>query len=399
MGSTAFQCTGLGSCRPASLPNLEMDPVLRSACVNAEPRDKSVLMQVAMIFSKPFLLESRQPEEYQKMPSWDRKMQVRSGICPAVLSKWDRICEKMLRSSASQVRSGICPATLSKWDRVCKRMLCSHLRHRCEVASVLQRFPNGIVSARGCYAHVRHRSVTRSRCEVASALQCFPNGIVSARTCYALLRRGASVRSGICLAVLGSTSNVGSLAQLLRSDRTTYRPRRPGSSQVQRLPHSANVQKGPRARRHSMLLDQRVKVSLRPRGRLVIEESFRCPFPRYRQCARGSLLQEDAHVRPTRTSHCSRRRRAPSRHRSALLWNSATRATMDSGGPRSKISRGGGRKRSRSSRDVTLENMTYKWSHQLSSSNSGKRAQSTIVPVRSVKPCEAVLVKHWACVT
>ena len=113
----------------------------------------------------------------------------------------------------------------------------------------------------------------------------------------------------------------------------------------------------------------------------------------------GSLLQEDAHVRPTRTSHCSRRRRAPSRHRSALLWNSATRATMDSGGPRSKISRGGGRKRSRSSRDVTLENMTYKWSHQLSSSNSGKRAQSTIVPVRRVKPCEAVLVKHWACVT
>ena len=53
----------------------------------------------------------------------------------------------------------------------------------------------------------------------------------------------------------------------------------------------------------------------------------------------------------------------------------------------------------RESRDVTLENMTYKWSHQLSSSNSGKRAQSTIVPVRRVKPCEAVLVKHWACVT
>ena len=140
-----------------------------------------------------------QPEEYQKTRSiricpavlskWDRKMQVRSGICSAVLSKWDRICEKMLCSSASQVQSGICPAMLSKWDRVCKRMLCSHLRHRCEVASVLQCFPNGIVSARTCYAHLRHRSVTRCRCEVASALQCFPNGIVSARTCYALLRR------------------------------------------------------------------------------------------------------------------------------------------------------------------------------------------------------------------
>ena len=47
------------------------------------------------------------------------------------------------------------------------------------------------------------RSVTRCRCEVASALQCFPNGIVSARTCYTLLRRRALVRSGICLAVLG----------------------------------------------------------------------------------------------------------------------------------------------------------------------------------------------------
>ena len=106
--------------------------------------------------------------------------------------------EDAMLSSASQVRSGICPAMLSKWDRICKRMLCSHLRHRCEVASVLQCFPNGIVSARGRYAHLRHRSVTRCRCEVASALQCFPNGIVSARTCYALLRRRALVRSGIC---------------------------------------------------------------------------------------------------------------------------------------------------------------------------------------------------------
>ena len=83
--------------------------------------------------------------------------------------------EDAMLSSASQVRSGICPAC----------------------------FPNGIVSARGCYAHLRHRSVTRCRCEVASALQCFPNGIISARTCYALLRRRALVRSGICPAVLG----------------------------------------------------------------------------------------------------------------------------------------------------------------------------------------------------
>ena len=31
MGSTAFQCTRLSSCRPTFLPNLKMDPVLRSA--------------------------------------------------------------------------------------------------------------------------------------------------------------------------------------------------------------------------------------------------------------------------------------------------------------------------------------------------------------------------------
>ena len=54
------------------------------------------------------------------------------------------------------------------------------------MASALPSFPSGIVSARGCYAHLRHRSVTRCRCEVASALQCFPNGIVSARTCSIL---------------------------------------------------------------------------------------------------------------------------------------------------------------------------------------------------------------------
>ena len=97
-------------------------------------RQKSVIMQVAMIFSKPFLLESRQPEEYQKMRSiricpaalskWDRRMQMRSGICPPALSKWDRVCEKMLCSSASQVRSGIWPAMLSKWDRVPGNLSC-----------------------------------------------------------------------------------------------------------------------------------------------------------------------------------------------------------------------------------------------------------------------------------
>ena len=198
-------------------------------------------------------------------------MQVRSGICPAVLSKRDRICKKMLCSSASQVRSGICPAALSKWDRICKKMLCS------------------------------------------SASQ---------------------VRSGICPAVLSKWDRI-------------------------------------------------CKKTLYTSASQIFGAKWHLPCSAWQM---GSYLQEDAHLRPTQTSHCSRRRRAPSRHRSALFWNSATRVTMDSGGPRSKISRGGGRKRSRSPRGVTLKNMTYKWSHQLSSSNSGKRAQSTIVPVRRVKP-------------
>ena len=131
-------------------------------------RQKSVIMQVAMIFSKPFLLESRQPEEYQKMRSiricpavlskWDRRMQVRSGICPAAFqmgshlredamlicvtgAKWHLPCnafqmgsclqEDAMLSSASQVRSGICPAMLSKWDRICKRMLRSSASQIC----------------------------------------------------------------------------------------------------------------------------------------------------------------------------------------------------------------------------------------------------------------------------
>ena len=127
-------------------------------------RQKSVIMQVAMIFSKPFLLESCQPEEYQKMRS--------IRICPAVLSKagakwhlpgsafqmgphlredamlvcvtgakWHLACsafqmgsclqEDAMLSSASQVRSGICPAMLSKWDRICKRMLRSSASQIC----------------------------------------------------------------------------------------------------------------------------------------------------------------------------------------------------------------------------------------------------------------------------
>ena len=38
---------------------------------------------------------------------------------------------------------------------------------------------------------------------MASARQCFPNGIVSARRCYAHLHHRSLVRSGICRAVLG----------------------------------------------------------------------------------------------------------------------------------------------------------------------------------------------------
>ena len=85
---------------------------------------------------------------------------------------------------------------------VSARRCYAHLRHRCEVASARQRFPNGIVSARRCYAHLRHR------CEVASALQCFPNGIVSARRRYTHLRHRSLVRSGICPAVLGKWDHI-----------------------------------------------------------------------------------------------------------------------------------------------------------------------------------------------
>ena len=44
---------------------------------------------------------------------------------------------------------------------------------------------------------------TKCRCEVASARQRFPNGIISARRCYAHLRHRSFVRRGICPAVLG----------------------------------------------------------------------------------------------------------------------------------------------------------------------------------------------------
>ena len=60
---------------------------------------------------------------------------------------------------------------------------------------------------------------------------------------------------------------------------------------------------------------------------------------------------------------------------------------------------GGGRINSISCRHVTRENITYKCNHQLSSSSSGKRAQSMIVPRRRVIPCEAVLVRNFACDT
>ena len=51
-------------------------------------------------------------------------------------------------------------------------------------------------------------SATRCRCEVASALQRFPNGIVSARRCCAHLRHRSLARSGICPAVLGKWERI-----------------------------------------------------------------------------------------------------------------------------------------------------------------------------------------------
>ena len=109
------------------------------------------------------------------------------------------------------------------------------VRCRCEVASARQCFPNGIASARRRYAHLRHR------CEVASALQCFPNGIVSARGRYALicvtgakwhlpcnafqmgsylqedamLSSASQVRSGICPAMLSKWDRI--CKRMLRS--------------------------------------------------------------------------------------------------------------------------------------------------------------------------------------
>ena len=118
---------------------------------------------------------------------------LRCEVRPAVLSKWDRARRWHLRHRCEVASARRCfPNGI-----VSARRCYAHLRHRCEVASALQRFPNGIVSARRCYAHLRHRSVTRCRCGVASALQCFPNGIVSARRCYAHLRHRSLVRSCI----------------------------------------------------------------------------------------------------------------------------------------------------------------------------------------------------------
>ena len=74
------------------------------------------------------------------------------------------------------------------------------VRCRCEVASARQCFPNGIASARRRYAHLRHR------CEVASALQCFPNGMYLQED--AMLSSASQVRSGICPAMLSKWDRI-----------------------------------------------------------------------------------------------------------------------------------------------------------------------------------------------
>ena len=104
--------------------------------------------------------------------------------------------------------------------------------------------------------------------------------------------------------------------------------------------------------------------------------------------AKELLTSTDSLQRKTGTTHIIQKsraiRRAPCLQASALSANFWSCSLTLAGGPRSNKARGGGRRSSISLIRVALENITYKCSHQTSSSISvsapvgGKRAQSIV---------------------